>query len=100
MAHGFFPTCYCMCLNLNIFRVGKLLPSSTTPYCLAIWASLVAQTVKNLPAMQEPWVQSLFGKIAWSRAWQFAPVFLPGESPWTEEPGGLQSIGLQRVGHN
>ena len=29
-----------------------------------------------------------------------ASVFLPGESPWTEEPGGLQSIGLQRVGHD
>ena len=28
------------------------------------------------------------------------PVFLPGEIPWTEEPGGLQSMGLQTVGHN
>ena len=28
------------------------------------------------------------------------PVFLPGESPWTEEPGGLQSMGSQRVRHN
>ena len=34
-----------------------------------------------------------------SRAWQPIPVFLPGESPWTEEPGGPQSIGSQRVGH-
>jgi len=32
-----------------------------------------------------PWV----GKIPWRRAWQPTPVFLPGESPWTEEPGGL-----------
>ena len=31
---------------------------------------------------------------------QHTPVFLPGESPWTEEPGGLQSLGLQRDGHN
>ena len=30
-----------------------------------------------------------FGKIPWRRAWQPTPVFLPGESPWTEEPGGL-----------
>ena len=30
-------------------------------------------------------------------AWQSAPVFLPGESPWTEEPGGLQAVGSQRV---
>jgi len=49
----------------------------------------VAQTVKNPPAMQETWV----GKIPWRRAWQPTPVFLPGESPWTEEPGGLQSWG-------
>ena len=43
-----------------------------------------------------PWV----GKIPWRRAWQSTPVFLPGESPWTEEPGRLPSMGLQRVGHN
>ena len=34
------------------------------------------------------------------RAWQPTPVFVPGESPWTEEPGGLYSMGLQRVRHN
>ena len=33
------------------------------------------------------------------RSPQPTPVFLPGESPWTGEPGGLQSMGLQRVGH-
>ena len=64
------------------------------------WAFLVAQTIKNLSAMRRlgfnPWV----GKIPWRRAWQPTPVFLPGESLWTEEPGGLQSMGLQRVGHN
>jgi len=37
------------------------------------------------------------GQILWRRAWQLTPVFLPGESPKTGEPGGLQSIGLQRV---
>ena len=39
-------------------------------------------------------------KIPWRREWQPTPVFLPGESPWTEEPGGLESMGLQRVGHD
>ena len=39
-------------------------------------------------------------KIPWGRAWQPTPVFLPGEFPWTEDPGRLQSIGLQRVRHN
>ena len=33
-------------------------------------------------------------------AWQPTPVFLPGEPPWTEEPGGLQPMGSQRVGYN
>ena len=41
-----------------------------------------------------PWV----GKIPWSRKWQPTPVFLPGKSPGLEEPGGLQSMDLQRVG--
>ena len=67
------------------------------------WAYQAALVVKNLPADAgnirdgfDPGV----GKIPWRRAWQPAPVFLPGESPWTEEPGGLQSIGLQRVRHD
>ena len=56
--------------------------------------------VENPPAMQEtqcnPWV----GKIPWRRSWESTPVFLPRESHWTEEAGGLQSTGLQRVGHD
>ena len=44
----------------------------------------------------DPWI----GKIPWKTAWQPIPVFLSGESPWTEEPGGLQSMGSQRVGHD
>ena len=37
------------------------------------------------------------GKISWRRAWQPTPAFLPGESPWTEAPNRLLSIGAQRV---
>ena len=59
-------------------------------------ASLVAQTVKNLPATWEIWV----GKIPWRRAWQPTAVLFLEESPWTEEPGGLQSTGSHRVGHD
>ena len=44
----------------------------------------------------DPWVR----KILWRRAWQPTPVFLPRESPWTGEPGGLQSMESQRAGHN
>ena len=43
-----------------------------------------------------PWVR----KIPWIRAWRPIPVILPGESPWIEDPGGLQSIGSHRVWHN
>ena len=45
-----------------------------------IWASLVAQRVKHLPAMRETWVWSLGWEDPWRRKWQPTPVFLPGES--------------------
>ena len=67
------------------------------------WAFLVAQSVNNLPAMQETWIRSLGWEdqsLGWKRAWQLIPVLLPGESPRTEEPGGLQFMGLQTVGHD
>ena len=40
------------------------------------------------------------GKIPWRKAWQSTPVFLPGESPWTEEPSRLHSMEYQRAGHD
>ena len=52
-------------------------------------ASPVAQIVKNPPARQETWVQSLGWEDPLEEAWQPTPVFLPGESTWTEGPGGL-----------
>ena len=58
-------------------------------------ASQVAQWVKTPPVTQETWVRSLGWEDSWRRARQPTPVFLPGESPWTEEPGGLQSKGSQ-----
>ena len=42
--------------------------------------SLVAQTVKHLPTMQETWFKPWVGKISWRRKWQPTPVFLPGKS--------------------
>ena len=56
--------------------------------------------VKNLPAMQETWVQFLGQEDPWRRKWQTTPVFLPGESPWTEDPGRLQSMESQDMGHD
>ena len=63
------------------------------------WASLLAPSIKNPPAMHESWVRSLVGKIPWRRAEQPTLVFLPGESPWTEKPGRLQFMGSQTVRH-
>ena len=62
-------------------------------------ASLVAQTVKNLSAMWETCVLSLSWGDPQRRKWQPIPVFLPGEPPWTEDPGGLWSIGSQNFGN-
>ena len=66
-----------------------------------IWVSLVPQTVKNLSATRETWVQSLGWEDPLERAWQRTlVVFLLGKSPWREEPNGLQSMRSQRVGHD
>ena len=50
--------------------------------------------VKNLPTVQENWVISLGREVPWRRKWQPTPVFLPGESPWTE-PDGRQYMTSQ-----
>ena len=67
---------------------------------LVLFKILVAQMVKNLPACGRPEVHPWVGKIPWRREWQPTLVFLPGESPWTEEPGGLQAMGSYRVRHD
>ena len=56
--------------------------------------------VKNLPAMQETWVRSLGWEDPLEEGRQPPPVFLPGESPWTEEPGRLQSMGRKEADTN
>ena len=62
--------------------------------------SLVAQMVKNLPAMHETWVQSLAWEDPLEKGMATHSSILPWRIPWTEEPGGLQSMGSQRVGHD
>ena len=56
--------------------------------------------VKNLPAMQEMWVQSLGQEDSLEKDIAIHSSILAGKIPWTEEPGGLQSMGSQRLGHN
>ena len=60
----------------------------------------VAQTERNLPAMQKMWVQFLGWEDPVEKGMATYLVFLPGKSSWTEELGGLQSLESQRVGHD
>ena len=106
--------CMCMCVYHVCVRAcaeGKLVNQiKVRPNSLSLLAftetyshprvSLVAQTVKNLPAMKKNWVQfpgqgdPLENEMASHssiHAWRI---------PWTEEPGGLQCIGSQRAGHD
>ena len=59
------------------------------------WASLVAQTVKSLSAMRETWVRSLGWEDPLEEGMATHSSILAGRMPWTEEPGGLQSVGPQ-----
>ena len=63
-------------------------------------ASLVAQMVKHLPTMLETRVRSLDREVPLEKEMAIHSSFLAWKIPWTEEPGGLQSVGLQRVGRN
>ena len=60
--------------------------------------SLVAQMVKNLPAMREMWIGSLGWKDLWEEDLATHCSILAWRIPWTEQPGRIQSIGLHRVG--
>ena len=56
--------------------------------------------VKNLPAMQETWVRSLGWEDPLEEGMATQLSTFAWRMPWTEEPGGLQSIGSHKVGHN
>ena len=63
-------------------------------------ASLVAQRLKRPPAIRETWVQSLGREDPLDKGMATHSSILAWRMPCTEEPGGLQRTGLQRVGHN
>ena len=63
-------------------------------------ASLVAQTVKRLSTMRETWVRSLGQEAPLVKEMAIQSSTIALKIPWTEEPDRLQSMGLQRVGHN
>ena len=77
-------------------RSSKVLWSDT----LVMWASLEAQTIKNLPAMLETPVRSMGWEDPLEKGMATYSSILAWRIPWTEEPCRLQSMGSQRTGHN
>ena len=81
------------------FSRGSSQPRARTqvsaPNIRTVWISLVAQIVKNLSAVHKtrfsPWVEKGMATYSTVLVWRI---------PWTEEPGRLQSMGFQRVGHD
>ena len=69
-------------------------------YIGKLGASLVAQMVNSLPARQETSVQPLGWENPLEKGMATHSSVLAWRIPWTEEPGRLQPMGLQRVGHN
>ena len=64
------------------------------------WASLVAQMIKHLPAMWETQVRSLGQEDPLEKEMATYSSILAWKIPWMEVPGGLQSMGSKRVGHD
>ena len=81
------------------FATGVLCPSIPQVHSL-YRTSLVAQLVNNLPAMQETWIRSLGQEDPLEKEMATHSSILAWRIPWTEEPGGLLSIGSHRVGHD
>ena len=79
-----------------VFQVLTLVIGNPVSYSYS-WASLVAQTVKNLPAVQVTCVQSLGQEDPLEKGMASHFSILAWRIPWSEEPGGLQSMVLQRV---
>ena len=71
-----------------------------SPLGAAIWASPVAHMVNNLPAIQKTWIRSLGLENPLEEEMATQSSILAWRTPWTEESGGLQSMGSQRVGHD
>ena len=75
----------------------RLLGWVSVTFCSNLGASLAAQTVKNLPAMRETPGRSLNREDPLEKRMETHSIILAWRIPWTEEPGGLQSLELQKV---
>ena len=85
--------------NQSRIFIDRINVETETPI-LSLSDSLVAQMVKRLPAMQETWVLSLGQEDPLEKVMAIHSSTLAWRIPWTKEPGGLQSMGSQRVGHD
>ena len=86
-----------------LVAIESLLPPGIVTGLMGVWCcleSLLAQRVKNLPAMQETWVWSLGQKNPMEEEMATHSSILAWRIPWTEEPDVLQFMELQRIGHN
>ena len=77
-----------------------MVPAPSLEVLMEFYTSLVDQTVKCLPPMRETHVQSLGREDLLEMEMAAHSSILTWKIPWTEEPGRLQSMGSQRVGHN
>ena len=84
--------------NLAGLEIGPLSPALVGRFLST--TSLVAQTVKRLPTIQETRVRSLGQEHPLEKEMATHSSTLAGRIPWMKEPGGLQSMGLQRMGHD
>ena len=87
-----------LCFSFLLYYSIFFILCSDSGYYLG--ASLVAQMVKNLPVMQETWILSLCWEDPLEKEMATHSSILAWRIPWTEESGGLPSMGPQRVGHD
>ena len=99
-SHPAHQTQACKLVISTILGAPTQLPTFILLVPTISWASLVAQTVKNQPAMQETWVQSLGWEDPLEMGMATHSSVFAWRIPWTEGPGGLHSMGLQRVRHD
>ena len=87
-------------LGLQNVKTMVGLYTQTWPQASEIWSSPVAQTVKNLPVIQETWIQSLGQEDPLEKGMATHSSILAWRIPQIEEPGRLQSTESQEVEHN